>query len=79
MTTILNLSLVRSKTSRGFKLGAVDASILATAIKKQSSKWFSISLGYVSDVIMLVHRFITTAIKAIVPDNSIAYSLLNVV
>jgi hypothetical protein len=32
-------------------------------------------LGYVSDVIVLVHRFITTAIKAIVPDDLMAYSL----
>jgi hypothetical protein len=36
-------------------------------------------LRYVSDVIVLVHRFITTAIRAIVPDNSMAYSLLNIV
>jgi hypothetical protein len=67
------------ETSRGFELGAFDASILATAMKKHSSKWSSISLGYVSDVIVLVHRFITTAIRAIVPDNSMAYSLLNIV
>jgi hypothetical protein len=60
-------------------LGAFDASILATAMKNQSSKWSSISLGYVSDVIVLVHRFITTAIRAIVPDDSMAYSLLNIV
>jgi hypothetical protein len=67
------------KTSRGFELGAFDASILATAMKKHSSKWSSISLGYVSDVIVLVHRFITTAIRAIVPGNSMAYSLLYIV
>ena len=33
------------ETSRGFELGAFDASILATAMKKHSSKWSSISLG----------------------------------
>jgi hypothetical protein len=54
------------------------ASILATTMKKQSSNWSNISLGYVSDVIVLAHRFITTAIKAIVPDDSMAYSLFGI-
>lgn len=66
------------ETSRGFELGTFDASILATAMKKQSSKWSSISLGYASDVIVLVHGFITTAIEAIVPDDSMASSLLGI-
>lgn len=66
------------ETSRGFELGTFDASILATTMKKQSSKWSSISLGYASDVIVLVHRFITTAIKAITPDESMANALLGI-
>jgi hypothetical protein len=66
------------ETSRGFELGTFDASILATTMKKQSSKWIDISLGYASDVIVLVHRFITTAITAIVPDDLMACSLLDI-
>jgi hypothetical protein len=66
------------ENSRGFELGTFDASILATTMKKQSSKWINISLGYVSDVIVLVHRFITTAITAIVPDDLMACSLLDI-
>jgi hypothetical protein len=66
------------ETSRGFELGTFDASILATTMKKQSSKWIDISLGYVSDVIVLVHRFVTTAITAIVPDDLMACSLLDI-
>lgn len=66
------------ETSRGFELGTFDASILATTMKKQSSKWIDISLGYVSDVIVLVHRFITTAITAIVSDDLMACSLLDI-
>jgi len=66
------------ETSRGFELGTFDASIMATTMKKQSSKWPSTSLGYVSDVIVLVHRFITTAIRAIVPNNLMAYSLFSI-
>jgi hypothetical protein len=47
-------------------------------MKKQSSNWSSISLGYVSDFIVLVHRFTITAIKAIVPDDLMAYSLFGI-
>jgi hypothetical protein len=47
-------------------------------MKKQSSKWIDISLGYVSDVIVLVHRFVTTAITAIIPDDLMACSLLDI-
>lgn len=66
------------ETSRGFELGTFDASILATTMKKQSAKWIDISLGYVSDIVVLVHRFITTAITAIVPDDPMACALLDI-
>jgi hypothetical protein len=66
------------ETNRGFELGTFNPSILATTMKKQSSKWSSISLGYVSDVIVLVHKFITIALKAIIPDKSIITSLLSI-
>jgi hypothetical protein len=65
-------------TSRGFELGTFDASILAITMKKQSFKWSSISLGYTSDVIVLVHRFITTALRAIISDDSLTDSLFNI-
>lgn len=66
------------KTSRGFELGTFDSSILATTMKKQSSKWNSISLGYVSDVIVLVHRFTTTALSSICYDDTMQRSLFGV-
>lgn len=65
------------ETSRGFELGTFDSSILATTMKKQSSKWASISLGYVSDVIVIVHRFITTALDSLCHDDSMKESLFS--
>jgi hypothetical protein len=63
--------------NRGFELGTFNASILATVMKKQSSKWKDISLGFVSDVIVLVHRFITKALGCICTDSLVCQALVN--
>ena len=65
-----------NETSRGFELGTFNSSILATTMKKQSSKWTSISLGYVSDVIVIIHRFIATALGSICCDDTMKAPLL---
>jgi len=62
---------------RGFELGTFNASILATAAKKQSSKWKEISMGYVSDVVVMVHRFIVSALTSICTDRDIRDALIN--
>ncbi|KXL45220.1 MAG: hypothetical protein FE78DRAFT_148659 [Acidomyces sp. 'richmondensis'] len=62
-------------SSRGFELGTFDGSVLATTMKKQSSKWIEISLGFVSDVIVIVHRFITAALHSICSDRHVRDTL----
>lgn len=64
--------------NRGFELGTFNATILATAMKKQSSKWSNISLAYVSDVIVMVHRFIKTALQSVCPDADIRHALFGI-
>ena len=54
--------------SRGFELGTLNPSILATTMKLQTTKWTSIALGYISDIVMLVHRFIDRTLTRICPD-----------
>lgn len=54
--------------NRGFELGTFNPSILATTMKKQCTKWSDISLGFVSDVITLVHEFIGSALDVVCPD-----------
>ena len=49
--------------SRGFELGTFDPSLLAVTLKCQASKWRALALGYISDVVTLVHSFIMRAIE----------------
>lgn len=66
------------ESSRGFELGTFDATILATTMKKQSSKWTNISLGYVSDIVVIVHRFICKALDVTCLDEAMKTALMSV-
>ncbi|KAI7225764.1 dynamin GTPase [Hortaea werneckii] len=59
----------------GFELGTFNPSILSTTMKKQCSKWRDVSLGFVGDVITLVHRFIEAALDATCPDRAVRQCL----
>lgn len=62
-------------SGRGFDIGSFDASILALAMKKQSTKWSDIGLGYISDVIVIVHHFIMSALNALCFDEALTAAL----
>ena len=47
-------------------------------MKKQSSKRTSISLGYMSDIIVIVHRFICKALNVICHDEAMKVTLMAV-
>lgn len=66
------------KSSRGFELGTFDSSILGTTMKAQSVKWTAIALGYISDVVTIVHRFIHQALDAICPEQFVKSELFSV-
>lgn len=51
--------------ARGFELGSFDASLLPTVWKKQSANWENLALGYINDVVALVHTFILTLLGEI--------------
>lgn len=63
------------KANRGFELGTFNPSILGTTMKKQCFKWSDISLGFVGDVITLLHRFVETALDVICTDSTVRESL----
>lgn len=65
------------ESNRGLELGTFNASILATIMKKQSSKWIDISMGFVSDVVVMVHMFITVAVASVCPDKQICRALVD--
>jgi len=63
------------KTSRGFELGTFQASILPNAMKTQSVNWEKLAMGYVSDVIVLVHNFVTDLLKEVCLDEQVRETL----
>ena len=66
------------KSSRGFELGTFDASLLPILWKKQSAKWDGLALGYISDIVSLVHSFTTTLLSAICEDQRVQSTLASV-
>ncbi|TQB69135.1 hypothetical protein MPDQ_002318 [Monascus purpureus] len=63
--------------SRGFEIGTFNVSLLATIMKKQSQKWEPFALGYISDVIVMVHDFITKVLKLSCHDDRVCRNLLS--
>ncbi|KAM5347300.1 hypothetical protein ACJ41O_010305 [Fusarium nematophilum] len=57
------------RRSRGFELGTFDSSILLITMQDQAEKWKDLALGYVSDVIALVHAFIMGLLQYLVPSK----------
>ncbi|KAF3025277.1 hypothetical protein E8E15_006966 [Penicillium rubens] len=66
------------RASRGFELGTFQTALLCTIMNKQSDKWTELALGYVSDVIDIMHTFILKVLLSICPDEQIRDKLLNV-
>ena len=66
------------KGSRGFELGSFDATIIENIWKKQSVNWTDLALGYISDIVSLVHSFIVTLLRACCIDEQVASGLLSV-
>lgn len=55
--------------SRGIELGTFGGSILSSAFKEQSSKWNSLVLKYISDIIVAIHRFLKTVLQNLCTDE----------
>jgi hypothetical protein len=65
------------QSHRGFELGTFNSALLATCMEKQCSKWKEMSMGFVSDVIVLVHKFIDSALASICTDQNVRTALIN--
>ncbi|KAK6065239.1 dynamin family protein [Seiridium cupressi] len=64
--------------SRGFELGSFNPQVLALIMKQQAQKWSDIALGYVSDVISLVHSFIMKLLRFVAPNDRVRDELVSV-
>ncbi len=61
--------------SRGFELGTFDASILPVVWKKQSGNWDALGLGYISDIITIVHRYTQDLLRALCKDERVLQAI----
>lgn len=66
------------RRSRGFEIGTFNPALLSTIMKKQSTKWTALALGYTSDVITMVHNFIVGVLERVCPDDRVRENLLSV-
>lgn len=65
-------------SSRGFELGTFDPALISLIWKKQSVNWDDLALGYISDVIAIVHCFTRCLLQAICPDERVLKELTSV-
>ena len=56
------------QSSRGFEMGTFDASLLPIIWRKQSANWEALALGYVDDIVSLVHKFTLDLLAKICKD-----------
>lgn len=64
--------------SRGFELGTFNVSLLTLLWKKQSVNWNHLALGYISDVIIIVNKYIITLLRGICGDERVLNGLISV-
>jgi conserved oligomeric Golgi complex subunit 4 len=55
--------------SRGAEMGTFGGGILSRTFKSQSAHWSPITRSYMSQAIMLIHRFITTTLAELCTDT----------
>lgn len=66
------------KGSRGFELGTFDPSIIPIIWKKQLVNWEALALGYIMDIVSLVHSFVRGLLKTCCADERVLTGLLSV-
>ncbi|KAI5307203.1 hypothetical protein KEM56_002936 [Ascosphaera pollenicola] len=62
-------------SSRGLELGTIGSDVVASAFTEQSRKWGDITKAYMSQVIMIIHRFFKLAFDHVCPDTELRDAL----
>jgi len=63
--------------ARGFELGTLDSSLLAVTMKRQSTKWRGLALGYIADIVMLAHTFVTDLLRVVCPVERVQLGVMS--
>ncbi|KAJ5917530.1 hypothetical protein N7466_011084 [Penicillium verhagenii] len=64
------------RQSRGFEIGTFNHVLLSSLMKKQSTKWITLANGYISDIITIVHGYITNGLKMVCTNKKVYENLL---
>ena len=65
------------RESRGFEIGTVNPTLLATIMREQARNWEHIALGYVADIIVLTHTFINDLLHEVCPLRRVREGILS--
>ncbi|KAI4219960.1 MAG: hypothetical protein L6R36_007963 [Xanthoria steineri] len=63
--------------ARGFELGTLNSSLLAVTMKRQSTKWKSLALGYIADIVTLTHYFVTDLLRVVCPVERVQLGVMS--
>ena len=64
--------------SRGFELGTFNDSIIPIIWKRQLVNWEALALGYIMDIVSLVHSFVRGLLKTCCADERVLTGLLSI-
>ena len=64
------------RQSRGFELGTFNSTLLATIMKEQAMKWQDIALGYITDIIIVTHRYIVEMLEEVCPIQRVREGIM---
>ena len=65
------------RDSRGYEIGTVNPTLLATVMKEQARKWNDIALGYIGDTIVLTHTFINDLLHEVCPTRRVREGIMS--
>ena len=63
--------------ARGFELGTLNSSLLAVTMKCQSTKWKSLALGYIADIVTMTHNFVTDLLRVVCPIERVQLGVIS--
>ncbi|KAI0154591.1 dynamin GTPase [Xylariaceae sp. FL1272] len=55
--------------SRGYEIGTFDDKLLAVAMRAQAANWNDVAMGYISDMIAMVHTFLSRLLELTVANE----------
>lgn len=64
-------------SSRGFEIGTLNSSLLGVTMKRQSAKWKDLALGYIADVVTMVHTFIVDLLHVVCPVERVRTGIIS--